>query len=92
MPRTRFSREQDQLRDLAKLIEAWRRYHDLTPVEMAVKMGISQQTYRRRISSPKDFTIKEIWTACQILKIPFEESSAAIVAGCKLEDMKVRTR
>lgn len=84
MPRTSFSWRQDRLRDLASLIDRYRRIEDINKEELAKRLGCSPMTLRSRLKfDPEQFTIGQLWDLAGILHIPEEEINTALCAGTK---------
>lgn len=84
MPRTNFSREQDALRDVAALIDKYRRVEDMTRQELAERLGISYGTLLSRLRQTQgSFTILQPWRAATVLRIPEDEINAVLTAGTR---------
>ena len=84
MPRTSFSWRQDRLRDLASLIDRYRRIEDINKEELAKRLVMSPATLADRFKRhPGKWTIAQLWTATAVLHIPAEEIDKALCAGTK---------
>ena len=77
-------KRQDQLRDLADLIDRYRRFEDMTKEELAKRIGCSAMTLRSRLKfEPERFTIGQLWDISRILRIPEDEMNRTLCAGTR---------
>ena len=60
-------------------VKAGRVMKNLTQNDLAEKLGIHVQTYRRLENEPENFTIKNLLKLEEVLEIPYND----IILGCK---------
>lgn len=69
------------VKELANVINAWRRHRNRTPAEMGIAMRFAARTWARRMQDPSSLTVAEMWRAINYLKIPADEAVKLMTAG-----------
>lgn len=56
--------------------------HDTTTHELADKMGISVNSFSKKLLGKRSFTIEEAFILCRILHIPLAERAKIFYSDC----------
>lgn len=83
MPRTKLSADMDRLKDFSKELCRWQRYWDLSDDEVGQVVGVSGHTWYRRKMNPGELSVKELWRALSVLRIPEEIVQGFLMGGIK---------
>ena len=86
MPKSKIFWFDEAVKRIATELAAWMRHRDVSPESMGLTLGFCANTWFRRMRDPSNFTLAEVWKACNKLKIPKEEAVSLLTAG--LESMK----
>lgn len=84
MPRTKVCGDMYAYSDIGKTLARYQRACDFTDKEAATAIcGGSDSTWRRRKTNPEYLTVKELWNAINVFRIPYDEAMSLIAAGIK---------
>jgi hypothetical protein len=81
MPKSNIFFLDNAIADVGKTLAAWQRHRDYDNKRMGIGVHVSERTWARRKSTPKEITIEELWRACNLLKIPHDEAVAMLIGG-----------